>query len=64
MYSGAVDSNSIHVTLGIQHIELVKGVIHRVIITDPENSNKMADAYQPRKHTAFIDRRNNIKSFF
>ena len=38
--------------------------LHRVIITDLENSNKMADAYQPRKHTAFIDGRNNNKSFF
>ena len=25
-----------------------------IIITDPENNNKMADAYQLRKHIAFI----------
>ena len=39
-------------------------MLHRVIITDPENNNKMADTYQPRKHTGFIERRNNNKQFF
>ena len=36
---------------------------HRVITMNPENSNKMADEYQPQRHTAFIERRNNSESF-
>ena len=35
-------------------------VCHRVIITDPENSNKMADATDAEKQIAFIKRRNNL----
>ena len=37
--------------------------IHRVVITDPENSNKMADANQPQNYSASIERRNTDKSF-
>ena len=38
-------------------------MMHRVVITDPENSNKMADINQPRNYSAFIERRNNNRSF-
>ena len=40
-------------------IKLNDITIHRVVITDPENSNKMADANQPRNYSAFIKCRNN-----
>ena len=38
-------------------------ILHRVVITDPENSNKMADANQPQNYSAFIERRNTNRSF-
>ena len=37
--------------------------LHRVIVTDLQNSNKMADVYQPRKYTTSIEQRSNNKSF-
>ena len=36
---------------------------HRVIIMNPKNSNKMADAIDPEKQIAFIMQRNNTWSF-
>ena len=34
--------------------------VHRVIIEDPENINKLADAIYPEKQIAFLKGRNNI----
>ena len=46
------------------YCDVVAGLLlHRVIITDPENNNKMADAYQPPKLYHIIEQRNKIKSF-
>ena len=59
--SGINISSSGHRHLGSA---LGNSTFHRTIIMDPENNNKMADAYQPRKLYRIIKWGNKIKSFF
>ena len=61
--SGGKSLTKLDIASAHAYLQILLSEAHRVIITDPENSNKMADEYQPRKHTAFIELRNNTESF-
>ena len=53
------DDSSITGTVESTNSSVVISGLHRVIITDPKNNNKMADAIDAEKQIAFIKRRNN-----